>query len=71
MHHRLFLNFASKWIRNKKLDFKGEKLDDKSGQRLLQQMLNKNFKEEHDGDLGPWKINEKKGRPPSLTRRPQ
>ena len=76
MHHhrsrRLFINFASKWIKNKKLEFTAQKLDDKTGQSLFARMLNKNLTEEQDGTLGTWVINDKKGRPlppAALTRR--
>ena len=60
---RLFINFASKWIKNKKLEFTAQKLDDKTGQSLFARMLNKNLTEEQDGTLGTWVINDKKGRP--------
>ena len=63
---RLFINFASKWIKNKKLEFKAQKLDDKTGQSLFARLLNKNLTEEQDGTLGTWVINDKKGRPRPL-----
>ena len=63
MHHhrhiRLFLNFASQWIKNKKLEFKAQRLDEKTGQRLFERMLNKNIKEDSDaGEMNPLRIND-------------
>ena len=64
MHHhhrnrRLFLNFASQWIKNKKLEFKAQRLDEKTGQRLFERMLNKNLKEDSDaGEMNPLRIND-------------
>ena len=58
-HRRLFLNFASQWIKNKKLEFKAQRLDEKTGQRLFERMLNKNIKEDSDaGEMNPLRIND-------------
>ena len=58
-NRRIFLNFASKWIKNQKTNCDIQKLQDKHGQELFKRMLNKNMSEENDGDFGPLKINEK------------
>ena len=58
-HRRLFLNFASQWIKTKKLEFKAQRLDEKTGQRLFERMLNKNIKEDSDaGEMNPLRIND-------------
>ena len=47
------------WIKNKKLEFKAQRLDEKTGQRLFERMLNKNLKEDSDaGEMNPLRIND-------------
>ena len=43
----------------KKLEFKAQRLDEKTGQRLFERMLNKNLKEDSDaGEMNPLRIND-------------